>query len=106
MEKTDYQQEAAKEISNQVDAFLFETLKAKPEDLKTREDLKKFSFTCPWCKQTKPATELIIVEATPMAPIIRDMGDKIEVTFHRKIGVCCQECSIKIQVSEKSVQMP
>ena len=99
MSLTEIRQEIARNISNQVDAYLFGILKAKPEDIKTREDLKKFSFECPRCKITKSATELVILEVIPQKQLTtRDIGDKTEYTLHRKIGVCCRECSNKIQI--------
>ena len=102
MSLTEIRQEIARDISNQVDAYLFGILKAKPEDLKIREDLKKFSFKCPHCKITKSATELVILEVIPDKQLItRDLGNKVEVTFHRKIGVCCRECSNKIQIKRR-----
>jgi hypothetical protein len=86
------------ELMKQEDAYLLEVLGVKEGEIKTREDLVGRSFVCPQCKQTKPATDMIVLE-TPFAISHKNVEDATNYTVSQKILITCKECFPFIKVA-------
>jgi len=54
-------EQASLELAKQTEEYLMVMLNAKKGDIKTKEDLKKFSFKCPRCKKTRNASRATLL---------------------------------------------
>ena len=88
-------------LSKKKEMYLLEILSAKKGEIKTREDLKRYVFTCTCCKEVKPATEAVMLVTEPKIDFT-NLEKKMLVEVSEKMALICQECRIKYWKSEKA----
>ena len=76
---------------------LLKSLSAKKGEITQRKDLAHYSFQCSCCKETKPATEAVLLKTEPEikweSP--EELEEKVLVNVSQKIALICQDCRIK-----------
>lgn len=80
-------------FSDAIDNFLLTELSAKKGELRTRDDLKKFTFKCFGCKEIKPATEATLVQL----PLEIDLNEGI-ANVRQRMGLFCSTCNSYLTV--------
>ena len=73
------------------DAFLLAKIGAKKGEIKSREDLKRFYFTCSCCKEIKNASEAILL-MFPLDINLKNENDEIYGKVSQKMGLICKNC--------------
>jgi hypothetical protein len=83
------------ELFEKKDEFLLKEIGAAKGEIKTREDLKRFRFKCPICKQIKSADKIVVLE-TPMEISQKSDGVKVSAEITCRMLVVCNECAMKL----------
>lgn len=82
---------AAKELADKTENYLLETLNAKKGEITSKEDLKKYSFTCPICNKEKNASEAILLTDR------LDIEQKLKIVMiTEKVLLVCRSCINKM----------
>lgn len=85
--------EAIRGIAKQQEKWVHEQLGTKPGDINSREDLKGLTFKCGECKETKSATEAMIVQLIPGLPDTDLLYMLSKGVLTTRIRLICIECS-------------
>lgn len=85
------------ELAKQTEEYLLKMLNAKKGDIKTKEDLKKFTFKCPVCKKTKNAGKATLLYKSKQPVIIKDFTFELK----QSVMLLCNTCLKKMAIATK-----
>ena len=88
------------ELVEQEDGFLLKEIGATKDEIKTKEDLKRFQFTCSICKETKSADNAVLLQ-TPLEFSQKADAAKISVEVNCRMLVACKECASTLKKRER-----
>lgn len=88
----------AEDIEGIISKYLLSVLDANPGDIKSKENMKNFSFLCPQCREIKPATELVLltnISAEP--PCFSPLKESTRKEKITEVAICCKDCWKKLK---------
>lgn len=86
--------------TDQLNEYLLNLLNTKPEDIKCKDDMKRFNFKCPQRGQIEPATELVLLTNILNEPLNTPVDEITKTNDMSKVGVCCKDCWRKMKTDE------
>jgi len=86
---------ASLELAEQTEEYLQQALNAKKGEIKTREDLKKFTFKCPVCGKTKNASKATLLYKSKQPVIIKDFTFELK----QSVMLMCNTCLKKMAMA-------
>ena len=82
----------SEKLYNADENFLLSELNAKKEDITSRDDLKRYNFTCSFCHQTKSTMEATRFEYPLENQSQPPCDDMITFSVSKKMALVCRDC--------------